>query len=198
MSAPDARRYRGYADLSRSQRRGRDYEIHVRRVPGARLAVIAPHGGAIENGTSEIARLIAGDDHHLYLFEGIRPAGNYRALHLTSHRFDEPECLALIAACEQVIAVHGCDGVEPQVLVGGRDLALKHRITDALRAADLHVLAVGHRFPALHPGNVANRGARGQGVQLEFTNPLRRSPGIEWVATAVRDALAGSDGGVAR
>ena len=186
---PDARSYRGFADLARAQRRGRDYEIETRHRPASPIAVIAPHGGRIEDGTSEIARAIAGDDFNLYLLEGTRPSRNYVALHLTSHRFDEPECLALIAACPFVIAIHGCDGHGHEVLLGGRDAALKQRIAAALAGEALVALGDGHRFPAVHADNVCNRGARGQGVQLEITHPLRRSAGAVRLAVAVRGAL---------
>ena len=96
-NSPDSRTYRNFADLSRAQVRGRDYEISVRRRPRSSVAIIAPHGGEIEDGTSEIAAAIAADDHHLYLFEGLRQSRNYHALHLTSHLFDEPGTLDQVA-----------------------------------------------------------------------------------------------------
>lgn len=189
MLAPDARTYRSYADLAAVQVRGRDYEIHVERRPASAVAVIAPHGGRIEDGTSEIARAIAGDEFNLYLLEGQRPSLNYRALHLTSHCFDEPECLALIASCEIVLAVHGCGGADQHALLGGLDLSLRDRIAAALDAASLVAHTGGHRFPAVHPHNICNRGARRRGVQLEITHPLRRSREAVHLARAVRAAL---------
>jgi phage replication-related protein YjqB (UPF0714/DUF867 family) len=62
---------------------------------------VAPHGGRIEDGTLEIARAIAGRDHHLYLLEGRRTSHNYHTLHLTSHRFDKPRCLDLLSQAER-------------------------------------------------------------------------------------------------
>jgi phage replication-related protein YjqB (UPF0714/DUF867 family) len=189
MTVPDARAYRGYADLAAAQLRGRDYEIEVQRRPASPVAVIAPHGGRIEDGTSEIARAIAADEFNLYLLEGRRASLNYRTLHLTSHRFDEPECLELIAGCPFVIAIHGCDGRDQRVLLGGRDLALKERVTAALQNEALLALGADHRFPALHPDNVCNRGAHRQGVQLEITHPLRRSREALRLTQAVRRVL---------
>jgi phage replication-related protein YjqB (UPF0714/DUF867 family) len=189
MTVPDARAYRSYADLAAAQIRGRDYEIEVRRRPASPVAVIAPHGGRIEDGTSEIARAIAADDFNLYLLEGTRPSLNYRALHLTSHRFDEPDCLALIRDCRFVVAVHGCNGGDHRVLLGGRDVALRERMTAALAAESLLALGDGHQFPALHRENVCNRGAGGRGVQLEITHPLRRSMAAVRLAVAVRSVL---------
>jgi phage replication-related protein YjqB (UPF0714/DUF867 family) len=37
---------------------------------GSAVAIIAPHGGNIEPGTSELARAVAGQELSLYLFEG--------------------------------------------------------------------------------------------------------------------------------
>ncbi len=36
------------------------------------IAVMAPHGGGIEPGTSEIANRVAGDEHAYYSFEGLK------------------------------------------------------------------------------------------------------------------------------
>ncbi len=187
---PDADRYRGFADLASSQTLGRDYDILVRRCGDSRVAVIAPHAGEIEDGTSEIARAIAGDDFNLYLFEGRRPAHNYRALHLTSHLFDEPQCLALIAGCTTVIAVHGCAGAEHTLLLGGRDRSLRDRLAAGLRATGVAASTQGHPFPAVHPHNICNRGATGRGVQIEFPNPLRKPIPARFVAAVVRRVLA--------
>ncbi len=189
MTVPDARGYRSFADLAAAQHRGRDFEIEIRRRPSSPVAVVAPHGGRIEDGTSEIARAIAADDLNLYLLEGLRPSLNYRALHLTSHCFDEPECLELLRHCPFVVAIHGCAGRDQRVLLGGLDVALKERIAAALAAASLVAFGDDHAFPGLRPDNVCNRGARGQGVQIEITHPLRRSIEAVRFAAAVRGAL---------
>jgi phage replication-related protein YjqB (UPF0714/DUF867 family) len=168
--------YLGYEDLARDHIEGVDYAIHVRPAAGARVAVVAPHGGRIEGGTSDIARLIAGEEHALYLFEGLRTSGdNFERLHLTSHCFDEPRCLDLISACETVIAVHGYAAAGPDVLLGGRDEELKQRLVPALRAQGLSVQTDGHSYPGLDPRNVCNRSRSGMGVQIELSAPLRRS-----------------------
>ena len=127
MKHPSAE-YECYADLAGAQVEGADFQIHIERRATSGIAVVAPHGGAIEEGTSEIARAVAGSEFNLYLFEGLRASGSYAALHLTSHRFDEPQCLALLAGCDQVIAIHGCRGAAPEALLGGLDDGLKMRI----------------------------------------------------------------------
>jgi phage replication-related protein YjqB (UPF0714/DUF867 family) len=191
MITPDAKLYRGYADLMNHQKRGKDYKIVVLSRPSSRVAVIAPHGGFIESRTSEIARAIAADDLQLYLFEGIRPSKNYAALHLTSHFFDEPECLALIAQCQFVVAIHGCKGGNEKILLGGLNATLKNQLSAALQAVNVSVQTEGHCFPATDPNNICNRGFTRSGVQLEFTASLRGSAAEAHVVSAVRSVLVG-------
>lgn len=185
-----------YAELSRRHRRGIDYEIVIEARADSAVAIVAPHGGAIERATSDIARALAGERHNLYLFEGRLPALNHERLHLTSHRFDEPGCLALLARCERVLTVHGCnhDDPDPGVLLGGRDTELGEQLAAALRAAGLAVLTRGHRFAGTHPDNICNRGRRRAGVQLELTGRLRGGPRQADFVAAVRGVLAGYDG----
>jgi phage replication-related protein YjqB (UPF0714/DUF867 family) len=180
--------YDCYAELASAQVEGADFTVSVQRRPQSPVAILAPHGGGIEAGTSEIARAVAGSDFNLYLFEGIRNSGNYAALHLTSHRFDEPRCLTLLSACDHVITIHGCRGDTPGVLLGGLDAELKKRVCAAFNAAGIEARLDGHRFRAVHPRNICNRGRRGVGVQLELTSALR----IEFtpaLVTAVRSVL---------
>jgi phage replication-related protein YjqB (UPF0714/DUF867 family) len=156
--------------------------------PGSGVLIIAPHGGGIEPGTSELARMIAGEDYSLYCFEGLKERGN-RDLHITSHNFDEPRALELAARSSFVVAIHGCLGTDA-IYLGGRDSALIDLLTHSLQRARLPVFASDHRYPARHPNNICNRGTRGIGAQLEITRDLRCQQTIPSVAEAVRSAIA--------
>ena len=48
--------YTSFAHLSRGEREGRDYRIRW-RMGGSGVAIVAPHGGGIERGTSALALL---------------------------------------------------------------------------------------------------------------------------------------------
>jgi len=185
---PDAG-YECYADLALAQVEGADFQIHIERRATSKIAILAPHGGAIEAGTSEIARAVAGSEFNLYLFEGLRESGSYTALHLTSHRFDEPKCLTLLAGCDHVIAIHGCRGNSPQALLGGLDMGLKRRIGAAIAAAGVEAPLAGHKYPAVHPSNICNRGRSGAGVQVELTSALRLEQANHAIVTAIRSVL---------
>src|ERR1700747_3667038 len=145
--------YGCYADLAMAQGGGGDFNVRVRPRPESSVAVLAPHGGAIEAGTSEIACAVAGSEFNLYLFEGIRQSGNYAALHLTSHQFDEPRCLRLLSSCNHVMTIHGCRGDAARVLLGGLDTELKESVCAAITAAGIEARLDGHRFLAVHPQN---------------------------------------------
>ena len=187
---PDFMRYpsddlTGFADLCSQFAEGRDFVVEIARRPST-AAVIAIHGDPIERGVSRIARQIAGQVHNLYLLEGRLPALNYEYLHLASSRFDDPRCLDLVSRCDRVVTVHGCNGLEENVLLGGLDEALKARIAVALTAAGVPCQTEGHRFPGRQPPNICNRGATGMGVQIELTDPVR-----EWRLEAAVIAAVG-------
>ena len=188
MNSP-ADDYKGFTDLASAQVEGTDYRVHVRANAGSPIAVIAPHGGSIEQYTSDIARDIAGADLNLYLFEGIRHAGNYSALHLTSHRFDEPRCLTLLTGCDHVVAIHGCGGDVQQALVGGLDEPLKVAVARAIADLGIDTQLRGHRFPAIDPKNICNRGRRSVGVQIEMTMALRLHGPRGAISAAIRSVL---------
>lgn len=79
------------------------YNIVCKPANDSTVAIIAPHGGRIEPGTSKIARRIAGmGDYNLYLFEGLRDK-SFPELHIKSTNFDEPQCFELIAKCDVII-----------------------------------------------------------------------------------------------
>ncbi|MDD5321625.1 MAG: poly-gamma-glutamate hydrolase family protein [Methylococcales bacterium] len=181
-------RYRSYEELKKNEWSGRDFAVCVTPRPST-IAVIAPHGGLIEPRTTEIASQIAGEDFNLYLFQGTRAKDNYAALHITSHRFDEPSCLALLSICETVVAIHGCKGEKERVMLGGLDASLKNRICDALQAEGLQVETENHAFLATDQNNICNRGRARKGVQLELTHALRGSSNESQFVSAVRKVL---------
>ena len=165
-------RYATFAELQAHERYPVDYRIRVVLRPSP-VGIFAPHGGGIEAGTSEIAEAIAGDTDNLYCFEGLKRSGN-GALHITSARFDEPKCLALLSICETVITVHGLAGDAPFTFAGGLDLPLRDAIVTHLTSAGFGAGAVtSGRVSGTDPDNICNRGLRRQGVQLEITAAQR-------------------------
>lgn len=181
-------KYESFAQLAAREENGRDYRIRVIERVGSPVIVLAPHGGGIEVGTSELAEMVAGDEHSLFVFEGLKPYGANRDLHITSHRFDHPHCLALTTAHDVTLAIHGCRG-DSHIFLGGLDADLTARLAKHLTHAGLTARLDGHDYPGRHPLNICNRSARGRGAQLEITRDLRSGAAQQIVADAVRAAI---------
>jgi phage replication-related protein YjqB (UPF0714/DUF867 family) len=159
-----------FTELCSRYKDGADFAVFSRGgVSG--IGVMAPHGGGIEPGTTELADAIAGWDHAYYSFSGLKAAGNLE-LHITSHLFDEPEALAIAGGTWLVVAIHGCAGRNEAVYAGGLAVSAKERIAAELESAGFTVGECA-KFPGAEPQNICNRCRTGMGVQLEITAGLR-------------------------
>lgn len=166
-------RYASFAELSAKEKRGEAWEIRSAARDSA-ILLLAPHGGLIEPGTSQIARGIAADTRSFYCFEGLqkRPHGD---LHIKSERFDEPAALALLAASEVAVAIHGrADRDDPStILMGGRATLLRDTISARLAADGFGTAVAGGHLAGLSSANICNKAGSGAGVQLELPKTLR-------------------------
>jgi phage replication-related protein YjqB (UPF0714/DUF867 family) len=166
-------RYESFAELAASEEEGRDYKRGLVRRESD-IVIIAPHGGGIEQGTSEIAAAMAGEEFSLYCFNGIKGSGN-EDLHITSTMFDDPECLDLVKQSRIVVAIHGLQGRDKAINVGGLDERLKTRVVEALNQAGFEASEDDSHHSGTFPSNICNRGLTGEGVQLEIAEGLRRT-----------------------
>lgn len=167
-------RYKNFFWSLPKEKEGTDFLVRWRECPDA-VVIVAPHGGGIEPGTSELAEAIAGDDFSFYAFDGIKETGN-AVLHITSAGFDEPHCVALVTASPRVVTIHGEDSEAAVVFLGGLDKELGSRIRASLQADGFTVKT--HNSPNLQgtdTGNISNRGLSGRGVQLELSSGSRES-----------------------
>ena len=165
-------KYRNFKELSTYEEEGVDFAIR-RQSTEAPVAIIAPHGGKIEPGTSQVAAAIAEADYNLYCFEGLKKNGNGN-LHITSTNFDEKRCRTMVVGCDVVVAVHGLAGDQEGVDVGGLDWELRDAIAAKLQGAGFTAKAVASgSHAAIDQQNICNRGRSGGGAQLEITRGLR-------------------------
>ncbi|WP_424362056.1 poly-gamma-glutamate hydrolase family protein [Methylocystis parvus] len=190
--------YESFAALAAREIEGVHYRIHVVQRPSP-IAIVAPHGGWIEPGTSHLATAIAGADHSLYRFDSLSRRTRDDTMHITSTRFDEPRALALIAVSDVVLTVHGRkngdDGAS--IWIGGLHEALRDEIGAVLTGNGFatKVVGEGHPLSGRHPENICNRGKTGAGVQIELPKALRLEllfarAKLAVLARAVRAALA--------
>ncbi len=183
-------KYSSFAALAASEVAGADYRVNLLERLESGVLIIAPHGGRIELGTSELAALIAGEDYSLFAFEGLKSSGGSRDLHITSHNFDHPDCVALASRHPVVLGVHGCKGASSRAYIGGLDVQLRALLTERLSEAGFPATCEGHQYPGRNPRNICNRGARGRGAQIELTFDLRRPPTRALIATVTREVIS--------
>lgn len=166
-------RYHSFEQLARQERGGgKDYRIWwIDR--NSAVLIMAPHGGSIEPGTSEVAEALAGDEFSLYCFEGHKRYNN-NVLHITSTHFNEPQALSLIRQSHTVVTVHGHRQKISRVYVGGVNETLQLEIVCNLRVAGFSAAKGRGSRAGNSSRNLCNRGRTRAGIQLELTQGLRR------------------------
>lgn len=185
--------YRSFKELARHEAEGTDYCIRVEHKDSLVL-VMAPHGGNIEPGTSEIARAIAGKDHSFYSFEGLKSARK-SILHIESHLFDEPRALQAAGSAGIVVTVHGqIDQTEAFVMLGGLHDRLREEIQHTLEGSGFSTRPPTEGLGGTDPMNICNRGKSKSGVQLEVSRKIRDAARMDHsqlisFASAVRRAI---------
>ena len=188
-------RYSRFAELAADKTEGVDYRIG-RTLRDSDVLILAPHGGKIEPGTSEIAEAIAAGSYSVYRFEGCQGSGNFTELHITSENFDEPQALEAVRRSRFVVVVHGYRDTERAfVMVGGSDEELRSAIERSLGDAGFQIEPPQAGLTGRSPENICNRGQGGHGCQLEISRLLRdhlRESDSEMArfAAAVRNAVS--------
>jgi phage replication-related protein YjqB (UPF0714/DUF867 family) len=187
-------------DYARRFRRHERFDDTLARTDETpKTVILAPHGGGIEPGTSELCLAVAGYHpanlpqtppagvtYDYWMFEGVREDDN-RLLHVTSTGCDDDMAVSLCAGSLNALALHGFSPKPPDfsedeqvVLVGG---AIPDSTPNPLRDYLLAGLCDAHfdaRVPAGHGEldgnascNLVNRTMLGMGAQLELSTPLR-------------------------
>ncbi|MER5883213.1 poly-gamma-glutamate hydrolase family protein [Streptomyces sp. NPDC001941] len=183
-------------------------------------AVIAPHGGGIEAGTSELCLAVAGyapfdvdvdpagaavagqPQRDYWMFEAL---ANSAAQHVTSTHCDDPAALAVCANNLYAVSLHGfSDTAVKKVIIGGRDERLRRNLAAAFAAHGLGpsatdpdrsvtVVLAGGDDPINgdDPANIVNRTRSGAGAQLEISTALRKAMFGDFSGAAKRRTTAG-------
>lgn len=176
---------RSYAEiLQNGHVLGRDFRVAFGDSKIELCLLIAPHGGGIEPGTSDIMRaVVESGGWAWYEFAGFLRQGNKDALHITSMHFDEPTLAGMLPKTAFVVSFHGAsDAAEPLVYVGGKwTLGRQTMIASinkavgehGIRAVDAIESQAAAHLQGMDDSNLTNRGKRGEGVQLEFSRGSR-------------------------
>ncbi len=162
--------YGSLDELKRHLVRDQHYRVRIfdRRSP---VTIIAPHGGFIEAGTSHLAEAIAGLEHNLFDFQGLRQERPWE-LHVTSTKFRHPYLVDMLSRSQFALSVHsmGTEG-NGTILVGGLHGELKDSVYKALCQAGFPVTTKATRYRGVHPKNIVNL-AQNKGVQIELTTEV--------------------------
>lgn len=109
----------------REKNKKSDYRITIKKKKNSPL-VMGIHGGMIERGTSELALEIQKNwPVSLYLFEGLKAPdydpliGQSGHLHLTSHKFNDPNLISLAKKSPFCLSLHGFHRKSPHICLGG-------------------------------------------------------------------------------
>ncbi|HEY9784899.1 MAG TPA: inorganic pyrophosphatase [Candidatus Obscuribacterales bacterium] len=151
----------------------RDYRLRFRNRKSW-ATIVSPHGGYIEEGTSALARAIAGSSYNLFDFQGLQLERPYQ-LHVTSTRFRHPVLMKMLEQSEIAVSIHGMgDEDDMTIWLGGLNIELKNRIHKNLLKAGFSVNADSPRHRGISPQNFVNL-AKQRGVQLELPDNLLAS-----------------------
>lgn len=185
--------YNSFQEIKAREIEEKDFRIRT-HLRDASVLIMAPHGGKIEPGTTEIAEAIAGKDYSFYSFEGLKAEGNH-VFHIESHLYNEPRALQAVSMATLVLTVHGqIDQKDEFVMVGGLHIQLCSEIEYQLKASGFPIRPPMKGLSGTDPKNICNRGASRCGVQLELSRKLRDSLRTDQVrlrifADALRKAI---------
>lgn len=158
---------------------GRDIRIAFGDANIGRCLLVAPHGGGIEPGTSEVLRAVAElGNWAWYEFAGFLRQNNKANLHITSTLFDEPTLVGLLPRANFILTIHGSQLKEDAIVeVGGSwaegRAAMLASINASLAAHNIQAVPAAEHMCGTDPRNIANKGKLGRGLQLEFSRSAR-------------------------
>jgi phage replication-related protein YjqB (UPF0714/DUF867 family) len=153
---------------------GENYSLQIDTSYHSAVKIFAPHAGCIEPCTGPVALALAEGHFDLFAFHGTRKKDCFDTLHVTSARYDLPECVRLASEGELAVSIHGCAGKESFLEIGGGAADLAAELTELLvrNGFDARVPPLSRRGE--DPGNFINKAKRG-GIQIEMSEGIRRS-----------------------
>jgi phage replication-related protein YjqB (UPF0714/DUF867 family) len=165
-------KYKSFEEL-RNNESPKNYEVNFCD-RSSKFVIIAPHGGNIEPGTSEIAEQIAGETLSYFDFKGVKNKSN-KDLHIASERYDESKARSLIQSADIAVSIHGKQGNDEKVYIGGLNKNLISELKYVLESSGFSVsgtLPVG--LAGRNPSNICNACNSKEGLQIEISHGLRK------------------------
>jgi len=152
----------------------KNYSFHINQSNRSRIKLFAPHGGCIEPCTGPIAVAIGMNLLDYFVFSGKRASECFKMLHVTSTHYDEPHCLQMVGEAELAIAIHGCEGNDNIMYIGGGNKKVSASAYRFFIENGYRVESALEEMKGEDKRNFINR-ARYQGVQFELSAGFRRN-----------------------
>ncbi|MGE0974930.1 poly-gamma-glutamate hydrolase family protein [Staphylococcus cohnii] len=173
--SPNQDKYQNFAQLKSDTVKQRDWQRNVKKTNNKDILITAIHGGGIEPGTSELAKIISKKgDFNLYSFEGLLKSSN-KQLHITSTNFDDPKLKEMTNRSQESISIHGFQGDKDIVYIGGQDKKMAQSIKKELEKEGFNVEKSPNNINGRSSKNFINENDSGSGVQLEISTSIRKS-----------------------
>lgn len=167
--------YKNFEELKADTKEDRDWQINSKTTNNKDILVTAIHGGGIEPGTSELAKIISKKGNfNLYSFEGLLKSNNAK-LHITSTRFDDPKLKDMTSKSDETVSIHGIREDKKVVYIGGKDKDIAKSIRKELENEDFNVENSPDYVNGDSSQNIINKNDTGSGVQLEISTEYRKS-----------------------
>lgn len=164
--------FRDFSELVLKCVKGIDYEVVVVD-RSADVTISAIHGGNIEPLTGALAQAVAGEQHNLYVLQGLGPRAP-QELRVPPSRFDDMRLRTLLKRSQVAISIDGVAGQEQVIHLGGKNRRLKRLLETQLGAMGLVVRGPFGPGAAHDPTLFYNLAEEG-GVQIELSSALRAS-----------------------
>ena len=166
--------YKSMTELMQNTIEGQDWDIETYDTDSDIISM-AVHGGGIEIGTTELAKLVAEKGgYNFFSFTAKLPSNNTQ-LHVTSTNYDAPRIIDKIQDSAHSISIHGASGTEEYTYMGGGNTALKNLIWKNLTESGFDCRESPGNLAGVEPMNIANRTMLGMGVQLELSTEMRKA-----------------------
>ncbi|UXR08324.1 glycerophosphoryl diester phosphodiesterase [Staphylococcus phage vB_ScaM-V1SC04] len=153
---------------------GQDWDIETYDTDSDIISM-AVHGGGIEIGTTELAKLVAEKGEYNFFSFTAKLSSNNTQLHVTSTNYDAPRIIDKIQDSSHSISIHGASGTEEYTYMGGGNTALKNLIWKYLTEKGFDCRESPGNLAGVEPMNIANRTMLGMGVQLELSTEMRKA-----------------------
>lgn len=108
-----------------------DWKKEIKKT-GSNVIIVAPHGGNIEKGTTELTKMVAKHNHYDYYSFTVLNQQNPEKFHVTSSHYNDPTLLNMVKSKDFAVSIHGAKGDKPVIYLGGLDTELKEAIKQQL------------------------------------------------------------------